>query len=82
MGWCPQSDCTWITEEEFQKLDPILYDRFHDFNSTGSSSSKPGRNDGARYWQHLYKRRATNSSNAQALVWNIWEDGEAEWEVY
>jgi len=39
----PLSDCTWITDEELLALDYDLYDRFHAFNSSGSSSFKPRR---------------------------------------
>ena len=46
--WQGQSDfdCTWITQDELHRLDPNLleyYQSSSDFNSTGSSSSHPGR---------------------------------------
>ena len=42
----PLSDCTWITDDEFQRLDTDFYERFLAFNSPGSSSFKPRRVDG------------------------------------
>ena len=42
----PLSNCTWIIDEELLALDYDLYDKFHAFNSLGSSSFKPGRDDG------------------------------------
>ncbi|KAH7537757.1 hypothetical protein FEM48_Zijuj03G0126800 [Ziziphus jujuba var. spinosa] len=35
----PLSDCTWITDQEFQKLNQDLYDQFHAINSPGSMPS-------------------------------------------
>jgi len=40
------SDCTWITDEELLALGYDLYDKFHSFNSSRSSSFKPGSDDG------------------------------------
>ena len=40
------SECTWITDNLFQQLNQDLYERFHAFNSPGSSFSKPRVVDG------------------------------------
>ena len=55
----PLSNCTWTIDEELLALDHDLYDRLHAFNSSGSSSFKPGRDDGGLCQQPLktYKRR-------------------------
>ncbi|KAG5557604.1 hypothetical protein RHGRI_007754 [Rhododendron griersonianum] len=76
------SDCTWITEEEFHRLNPDLHERFHAFNSSGSSSLKPGRVDGK--WQHPikgYKRRGLDGSKAQALIWHMLDDVGPTWDI-
>ncbi|WOH12617.1 hypothetical protein DCAR_0832123 [Daucus carota subsp. sativus] len=52
------SDCTWISDEEFQRLDPDLYNKYHSFNSSEPSFSKPGRNDvNSRKYGKTYSRR-------------------------
>lgn len=79
---CSLSDCTWIIDEEFQRLNPDLYEDFHAFNSTRSSSFKPGRVDGK--WQQpikVYKRRGSNGSKAQALIWHMLDDVGPTWEI-
>lgn len=79
----PLSDCTWITEEDFQHISPSLYDDFHSFNSTGSSFFKPGRDDEAR-WQHppkVYKRRNKPNSKTQAVVWHMVDEDKLSWEL-
>ena len=54
----PWSDCTWISDEEFQRLDPDLYNKYHSFNSSEPSFSKPGRNDvNSRKYGKTYSRR-------------------------
>ncbi|KAL8133333.1 hypothetical protein AgCh_008699 [Apium graveolens] len=54
----PWSDCTWISDEEFQHLDLDLYNKYHSFNSSESSFSKPGRNDAnSRKYGKIYARR-------------------------
>ncbi|CAK9155609.1 unnamed protein product [Ilex paraguariensis] len=42
----PLSDCTWITDNELQCLNPNFYEQFHAFNSLGLSFFKPERDDG------------------------------------
>ena len=54
----PLSNCTWITDEELIALDYDLYDKFHAFNLSGSSSFKLARDDEGPWQQPLktYKR--------------------------
>ena len=76
----PLSDCTWITDEEFQTLALDLYDQFHAFNSPGSSFSKPGRNDKG-YWQHPLKTYKRRGKVIQTLAWHMPKDGDPFWEL-
>ncbi|GFS35265.1 hypothetical protein Acr_00g0038710 [Actinidia rufa] len=78
----PLSDCTWITNDEFQRPDTDLYERFHSFNSPGSSSFKPKRVDGK--WQQpikMYKRRGMDGSKAQAVIWHVLDDIGPTWDT-
>ena len=80
----PLSDCTWITDAELQQLDPDLYDRFHAFNSPGSSSFKPGGDNAGPKWQKplkVYKRRGKEGSKAQALIWHSVDDDVSTWDL-
>ena len=45
-GGSTLSECTWITDNLFQPLNQDLYERFHAFNSPGSSFSRPRVVDG------------------------------------
>ena len=47
------SDCTWITNREFQQLNQDLYERFHAFSSSRSSFPKPEGVDGDK-WQPFF----------------------------
>ncbi|KAK4847077.1 hypothetical protein QYF36_025338 [Acer negundo] len=73
----PLSECTWITDEEFQHMNHDLYERFHAFNTPGLSLSKPGGVDGDK-WQtplRVYNRK-NKESKAQTLIshndWPTW----------
>ena len=73
----PLSDCTWITDQDFQKLNLDLYEQFHAINSSGPSFSKPGGID-AKWKQPLktYQRKENPKSKAQTLIWHdLGEDG-------
>ncbi|XP_071909815.1 uncharacterized protein [Coffea arabica] len=79
----PRTDCTWITESEFQKLNPDFYERYQAINSPGSSLLKPRRDDRDR-WQKstkVYRRHGKDVSNAQALIWHAFDDKERTWEL-
>ena len=49
----PLSDCTWITDQDFQKLNQDLYERFHAINLLGSSFLKSREIDAK--WNHPLK---------------------------
>ena len=78
-----RGECTWIMDEELQKLDHDLYDRFHAFNSLESSLLKPRRDNGGCCQQPLktHKRHPKADSNAQALLWNVFNDVASSWDL-
>ncbi|KAK4477808.1 hypothetical protein RD792_017070 [Penstemon davidsonii] len=41
----PDSDNTWVTKEELQRIDPDILERYYSFISSESISSQPGRID-------------------------------------
>ena len=43
----PDSNATWIQEDDLRHLDSSLLDCYLSFHSSESSSFQPGRNDGA-----------------------------------
>ena len=45
----PLSDCTWVTDNEFQQLNQDLYEKFHAFNSPRTSFSKQEEVDGDKW---------------------------------
>ncbi|GFY96391.1 hypothetical protein Acr_11g0006970 [Actinidia rufa] len=71
----PLSDWTWITDEEFQRLDHDLYEHFHAFNSPGLRFFKPGKDDGDK-WQ-----RSLDVSKAPVLIWHDLDDAQPTWEL-
>nr|XP_027107408.1 uncharacterized protein LOC113727444 [Coffea arabica] len=79
----PCTDCTWISESEFQKLDPDFYERYQAINSPGSSLLKPGRDDRdeGQKSTRVYRRHAKGVSNDQALIWYAFDDKEPTWEL-
>uniref|UniRef100_A0A2N9H1M6 Integrase catalytic domain-containing protein n=1 Tax=Fagus sylvatica TaxID=28930 RepID=A0A2N9H1M6_FAGSY len=68
----PTSDCTWITRDELQQLDPDLleyYQSYPSLHSTGSSSSHPeGVGADTRYKQ-TYKRRLKKKTAQPVALW-------------
>jgi hypothetical protein len=68
----PTSDCTWITRDELQQLDPDLleyYQSYPSLHSTGSSSSQPeGIGADIRYKQ-TYKRRLKKKTALPVALW-------------
>ena len=68
----PTSDCTWITRDELQQLDPDLleyYQSYPSLHSTGSSSSHPeGVGADTRYKQ-TYKRRLIKKTAQPVALW-------------
>ena len=60
----------WIIDREFQHLNQDLYERFHAFNSPGSSFPKLRGVDGNK-WQpplKVYPMREGVGSKAQTLI--------------
>ena len=55
-GW-PQSNATWITEDEFRELNPALLEWYLQDNSPESSSFQAGEYDATRYHGQFYSRR-------------------------
>uniref|UniRef100_A0A5B7BML6 RNA-directed DNA polymerase n=1 Tax=Davidia involucrata TaxID=16924 RepID=A0A5B7BML6_DAVIN len=51
----PDTDATWVTEDELQRLDPDLLEQYSCFHSPEESSFPPGENDGDR--TRVYVRR-------------------------
>ena len=61
-----------------------LYERFHVFNSLGSTFPNPGGVDGGK-WQPLlkvYQRRKEVGSKAQTLIWHSLDDNGLNWGSY
>ena len=65
---CSLSESTWITDNLFQQFNPDLYEKFHAFNSPGSSFSKPGGVDGDKWQPPLKVYHKRKGSKAQALI--------------
>ena len=56
----PDSDCTWITQDELHRLDPDLHDYYQsssDFHSTESSSHPRGVGANMRYKPPIIKQK-------------------------
>ena len=68
----PTSDCTWITRDELQQLDPDLleyYQSYPSLHSTGSNSSHPeGVGADTRYKQ-TYKCRLKKKTVQPVALW-------------
>ena len=64
------SNCTWITNGEFQYSNQDLYERFHVFNLSRSSFPKSGGVDGDKRKPPLkvYQRRKGVDSKARTLI--------------
>ena len=66
----PLSNCTWITNGEFQYSNQDLYERFHVFNLSRSSFPKSGGVDGDKRKPPLkvYQRCKGVDSKARTLI--------------
>ena len=79
----PNSDCTWITRDELQRLDPDLlecYQSSSDFHSTGSSSSHPGGIDvDMRYKPSIIRMYGRKSKKKTAQPVALWMEPISYW---
>jgi len=64
----PQSDATWITEDEFRELNPALLEWYIQDNSPKSSSFQAGEYDATRYHGQFYSRRNRKFRNLGILL--------------
>ncbi|CAB4263778.1 unnamed protein product [Prunus armeniaca] len=68
----PNSDSTWITQEDLQRIDPDILERYYSFISPESSSLQPGGIDADIYDKpfKVYKRRKKRSANPRLSLWS------------
>ena len=64
----PQTDATWITEDEFRELNPALLEWYLQDNSSESSSIPAGEHDATRYHGKFYSRRNRKFRNLGILM--------------
>ena len=64
----PDSDNTWVTKEELQRIDPDILERYYSFISPEASPSQQGRTDEditpkpfKFYERKRWKKRAANN---------------------
>jgi len=64
----PQSDATWMTENEFRALNPALLEWYIQDNSRELSSFQAGEHDATRYHGQFYSRRNRKFRNLGILI--------------
>ena len=67
--------------QKYQQLNQDLYEKFHAFNSPGSSFSKPRGVDDDKWQPPLKVDHKRKGSKAQALIWHSLNDKGPSWDL-